>query len=111
MTRNKEIIQAAIKGFPRFAERRIGFIIGATWADTHPNWISVKDELPPRDEDHPEDSVPVLVYNPTSKDKVTIDWYIYEDEDNIIGWYSCEEGITHWMHLPHIPTEEKEGEQ
>lgn len=24
-----------------------GFECGAEWADSHPNWISVEDELPP----------------------------------------------------------------
>lgn len=105
MTRKEEIIQAAIKESPRFAERRVGFIAGAMWSDTHPGWISVNDKLPPRDEDHPAESIPVLVYNPTGKDKIYLDWYIYEDEDDIIGWYDCDEGITHWLPLPHIPTE------
>lgn len=102
MTRKEEIIQAAIKEFPRFAERRIGFIIGATWADTNPHWISIKDEMPPRDEHYPSDSEPVLVYNPTQKYKVYIDWYIYDrcEDDDYIGWYSGNDGVTHWMLLP-----------
>lgn len=33
MTRKEETIQAAIKEFSRFAERRVGFITGAEWAD------------------------------------------------------------------------------
>lgn len=33
MTRKEEIIQTAINKNPRFAERRIGFIAGAEWAD------------------------------------------------------------------------------
>ena len=36
MTRKEEIIQQSIKEFPRFAERRIGFIAGSEWSDEHP---------------------------------------------------------------------------
>lgn len=37
MTREEQIIQESIKKYPRFPERRIGFIDGAQWADEHPN--------------------------------------------------------------------------
>ena len=37
MTREKQTIQESIKKYPRFPERRIGFIDGAQWADNHPN--------------------------------------------------------------------------
>ena len=33
MTREEEIIQESINKFPRFAERRVGFVDGALWAD------------------------------------------------------------------------------
>lgn len=79
------------------------YYLGARECETHPGWISVNDKLPPRDEDHPAESIPVLVYNPTSKDKVGLDWYVYDDVD-FIGWYSLDEGITHWMPLPSIET-------
>ena len=36
MARQEERHQAAIKEFPHFAERRVGFIAGAEWADEHP---------------------------------------------------------------------------
>ena len=45
MNREKEIVQQSIKEFPRFAERRVGFIIGAKWSDEHPKeglWDSEK---------------------------------------------------------------------
>ncbi len=37
MNRQEERQQAAIKEHPRFAERRIGFIAGAEWADANPD--------------------------------------------------------------------------
>lgn len=33
MDRKNEIIQESVKRYPRFAERRVGFIDGALWAD------------------------------------------------------------------------------
>lgn len=33
MTRKEQITQQAVKDYPRFAERRVGFIAGAEWAD------------------------------------------------------------------------------
>lgn len=36
MTRKDEIIEAAIQQNRRFAERRVGFINGACWADENP---------------------------------------------------------------------------
>lgn len=49
MTREKEIIAESIKRYPRFAERRIGFIAGVEWADSHPQklWKPADgDDLP-----------------------------------------------------------------
>lgn len=33
MTRKEERFEESIKHFPRFAERRVGFIAGSEWAD------------------------------------------------------------------------------
>lgn len=66
-------------------------------------WISVEDELPPRDPDYPEESIGVIVYNPTQKHPIYEDWYIFADEDpEWIGWYQ-EKGVTHWCYLPKSP--------
>ena len=50
MTRKDEIIQHAIKKYPRFAERRIGVIEGAEWADKTMiekalNWLKEQKEM------------------------------------------------------------------
>ena len=48
MSRQEQIQEAAIKyveeGFPDIFIA--GFLYGAMWADKHPNWISVEEELP-----------------------------------------------------------------
>lgn len=36
MERKNEIIEESVKIYPRFAERRVGFIGGALWADENP---------------------------------------------------------------------------
>ena len=50
MIMRKRIIEAA-KPYADEPTRYLGFMDGATWADAHPHWISVKDyatdELPP----------------------------------------------------------------
>lgn len=56
MKRKEEISKAAekeLKDCPYINTSLIGFdffIKGAEWADSHPHWISVEDELPPRSE-------------------------------------------------------------
>lgn len=42
MTREEQIIQESTKTYPRFPERRIGFIDGVQWADEHPNPNTIK---------------------------------------------------------------------
>lgn len=36
MERKNEIIEESVKRYPRFAERRVGFIDGALWSDENP---------------------------------------------------------------------------
>ena len=108
MTRKEEIIQAAIKESPRFAERRVGFITGAMWADSHPHWISVEDELPPKESEYEENSIVVL-----ATDGIGVYKGLYRSGEYLSGWFTCDlwalENITHWMPLPQAP--KKGGEQ
>ena len=84
----------------------IGFIEGAVWADAHPHWISVEDEMP--------------------KGGFAI---ITNGDDVLVGKYNFEKGlwgvrnktmfaytllpanwkVTHWMPLPQAP--KKGGEE
>lgn len=104
MTRKEEIINAAyneaeverqLKMHPQVFEQ--GFVAGAKWADEHPHWISVEDELPMEHEW-------ILGY---SLKREYIDVYSF-DSNGLIEAH----GITHWMHLspPPIITSSKKGE-
>lgn len=74
-----------------------GFVDGAEWADAHPRWISVDDELPPNKER-------VLVF-------YGIDRYIgLAMLEDVIGqqtfWNDGRKPvfhITHWMPMPAQP--------
>lgn len=47
MTRQEELVQAARKEYPEWEEAQCHFIDGAHYADSHPRWISVEEDLPP----------------------------------------------------------------
>lgn len=73
----------------------IGFIEGAVWADAHPHWISIDDELPPC-------NVFVLTCDGQENTNLLMlagdgRWY-----DKAVGLHR---NITHWMHLPQPPKE------
>ena len=74
----------------------IGFIDGCVWADSHPNWISVEDELPPRAEKSFTFSDYVLVCDNIGY----IETACYNFEKNRWDWLN---NVTHWMHLPQLP--------
>lgn len=73
------------------------FIDGAHYADQHPHWISVEDELPPKQPNR-EQSKNVLVR--TNSGRTKIEYYDYGN-DVIKEWW--EHNITHWMPLPQAP--------
>ena len=94
MTREEEIYNAMgdaewkhIDGTKDIELFDMGFKEGAQWADQHPHWISVKDELP--------------------KER---DWYLIYDTNmghDVCMWYgdcwgNCYK-VTHWMPLPAPP--------
>ena len=75
------------------------FEAGAEWADGHPHWISVEDELPKMETE-------VLMVSSGCTDTLfgyrckagKNGWYCYNDDDY---WHN----ITHWQHLPQPPKE------
>lgn len=110
MTRDEEIREAAgqvairdnkgqyAHGFLMQALRE-AFTEGAEWADGHPRWISVEDELPKMETE-------VLMVSSGCTDTLfgyrckagKNGWYCYNDDDY---WHN----ITHWQHLPQPPKE------
>lgn len=72
---------------------RAGFIDGVDWADAHPNWISVEDEMPKNKER-------VFI---TDGECTDFGFYDYTDD----AWQPFEQwlgNITHWMPLPQPPS-------
>lgn len=119
MTRQEQITKAATAKSrgetPYFFD---AFIAGAQWADAHPHWISVEDELPK------ETNMYIVMHYDVA---YTMWWYngveewaeIYVDENGYIQSRQMD-GVTHWMPLPKMPVlsnsentgkDEKGGEQ
>lgn len=97
MTRIEQIRNAARYKYP---DERIHFIDGAKWADSHPHWIPVEEELPPASCGVISD--PVLVFIGNNKG-----WsgYIREGFYNHAAkeWSYMNRGrthkVTHWMEI------------
>lgn len=72
------------------------------WCDQHPNWISVEDELPKKDDTLPDFSIDVLA---TDGNEIYKSFY----DSSIKDWFDCDiwhlDNITHWMPLPAPPME------
>lgn len=99
MTREKEISKAALE----YANEEIvaapydAFMAGAEWADAHPHWISVEDELPKIGKD-------VLVLREDGEMQVA-----HQYNETIARWWSVDgfplkNNVTHWMPLPQAPS-------
>ena len=75
------------------------FLNGIDYAEHHPHWISVEDELPKMETE-------VLMVSSGCTDTLfgyrckagKNGWYCYNDDDY---WHN----ITHWQHLPQPPKE------
>lgn len=65
-----------------------GFIQGAKFADEHPNWIHVSDNLP-------EDGQVVLVTTPRGNVRM----YVYEG-GKFIDFIKAESEVSYWMPMP-----------
>ena len=98
--RDKQIEERGIQ-FCKSQPVKNYFYGGAHWADTHPNWIDVNDELPPKvtnDGRVSKISIKVLVCCKGDKgqDMFILDWYDYEAND----WVNADSSlVTHWMKI------------
>ena len=105
MTRQEQIKEAARQRANQYdhpskwSDTYYGFIDGAKWADQHPQWIPVKDELPAVGETvqiYVED-LDDVVYGAL---QLTGDWWCEE--------YGCNfSNITYWMRKPAAPRQEE----
>lgn len=71
------------------------FEAGVEWADSHPRWISVEDELPPNKCGFSDE---VLTYSYASK-RYVVAMFCYISN----CWFGCDDTVTHWMALPKPP--------
>lgn len=107
MTREEQIKEAARQRADQYSRpvdwSRIyyGFIDGAKWAYSHPQWVPVEKVLP-------KEKQKVLVYMPADERcdheyvceaLYNYAWHKWEDADEPIEL----EGVTHWMPLPQLP--------
>lgn len=100
MTRKEEIARASkdyhLNRHPNFTfGEYVAFIHGAEWADRHPHWISVEDELPKIGKD-------VLVLREDGEMQVA-----HQYNEEIARWWSVDgfplkNNVTHWMPLPSV---------
>jgi hypothetical protein len=103
MTREEEIKQAAekeLKDCPYINTSLIGFdffIKGAQWADSHPHWKSVEDEMPPRWETNPNVSDTVITYGFLGDTQPIVELNHYHFGDK--RWFYSQ--ATHWMPFEH----------
>ena len=96
----EEGLGISLKDYPTDARITItDFTKGAEWADNHPNWHDVDEELPPIDT--------AIAYKFSKKvlvsdgERIHISRYDYEMD----GWLVIDMGVTHWMYLPEPPKE------
>jgi len=105
MSRKEQIKEAARQRANQYAhpskwsDTYYGFIDGAHWADSYPNWISVDDELP---KEHFVDTSSkwVLV---SIKGSVFIDSYSHKHKE----WVNNGKCVDYWMPLPQPPRKEE----
>ena len=73
------------------------FLNGIDYAEHHPRWISVEDELPPLNQDV------LVVFGTNQDDAIGMDRIIQNIENNGYEDWELFTGITHWMPLPQAP--------
>lgn len=111
MTREQQITQASQGRFPEWGEQQhaleLAFQAGAYWADSHPHWISVEDELPKINPNNSEWEYSDDVIVALKDDSIAVGRY---ERDNSTGehyWvlYGVDKDLVviHWMPKPAPP--------
>ena len=99
MTREEEITDAAMHYAYDIDKvfAPASFVAGAQWADAHPHWISVEDELPPM---RNEDGMSDIVLTHSKRGVIYMNRYDYRDNawGNPLAF-----NVTHWMPMPQAP--------
>ena len=80
-----------------------GYDKGYQYAQTHPNWISVEDELPPKMDKWTKASDYVLVY--TNESEWLIGRYWHDGDGWSVSGFTKAK-VTHWM--PIVPPRKEE---
>ena len=94
-------LDASVDEFPTDAKITIyEFTRGAEWADSHPNWHKVDEELPPPISDVQPFSDSVIV---TDKVLLCRGYYDYFYKSWEIEGDIDSDEVTHWMYLPDLP--------
>ena len=107
MTREEEIDKAGLEWYSKVqkydADVATAFLAGAQWADAHPHWISVEDEMPPMSD---EDGMSDKVLTHSKGGGIYFNRYDYGHNTwgNPFAF-----NVTHWMPLPQAP--KKGGDQ
>lgn len=71
------------------------FLNGIDYAEHHPHWISVEDELPTNKGGFSDE---VLTYDYARK-RYVVALFCYISN----CWFGCDDSVTHWMALPQPP--------
>lgn len=78
------------------------FLNGIDYAEHHPRWTSVEDELPPKESEYEDFSTEVLATDGNGVYKG-----LYRSAEFLSGWFTDDlwalDNITHWMPLPKPP--------
>ena len=98
MTRIEQIRYAARYKYP---DERIHFIDGAKWADSHPHWIPVEEELP-LENGKTQQSISVWATNGLTSGEFRYNF----DTKTWTDMWGDPFDITHWMPLPQLPRKE-----
>ena len=99
----KDILNISPEDYPTDAKITIHeFTKGAEWADEHPNWHNVKDELPPPP---PKARIPDFSDNVIVTDGALMcrGFYKYNYEEWDIEGDIDSDDVTHWMYIPKLP--------